>query len=371
MTTLPGDGPPGAGRRGNGLPAAEWGALVDLDPRLSEALLSSLAAEGVAAFVEPAAGVDTVSRAASLPKRPLDRLWVDPARAEQARVVVTAEVADLSALLAEDEPGATAHGLVRPVPRTAATRVLAPPQLPDPPRRDGALPTSGAPAELPLDDDEIFRQIIAGFSTEVAPQVPPWPVAEDLPGAARARPTPQPGAPPYRRRTDPPRPDEGPGGTAPPGSPAPRVQPRDAPPPGVQSPRTQGPGTARPGFRSPGAQTPDGRGGAQTSNRPPSNRPPSEGLPGWVEPERIEDDGHFVPPPPPAVPRVRARTVGAVVMLVLGLVLLFAPDLIGQVADTGILLLGIVLTAGGAGLLVWWVRDAPGNDSGPDHGAVV
>jgi len=367
VTTLPGDGPPGAGRRGNGLPAAEWGALVDLDPRLSEALLSSLAAEGVAAFVEPAAGVDTVSRAASLPKRPLDRLWVDPARAEQARVVVTAEVADLSALLAEDEPGATAHGLVRPVPRTAATRVLAPPQLPDPPRRDGAPPTSGAPAELPLDDDEAFRQIIAGFSTEVAPQVPPWPVAEDLPGAARARPAPEPGAPPYRRRTDPPRPDEGPAGTAPPGSPAPGVQPRDAPPPGVQSPRTQRPGTARPGVRSPGAQTPDDRGGgAQTSNRPPA-----EGLPGWVEPERIEDDGHFVPPPPPAVPRVRPRTVGAVVMLVLGLVLLFAPDLVGQVADTGILLLGIVLTAGGAGLLVWWVRDAPGNDSGPDHGAVV
>src|SRR6476661_3578960 len=105
------------GRRDNGLQAPEWGALVDVDPRLSEALLDSLAAEGVAAYVEPATDLDSWTRAASLPKRPLDRLWVDPAQAELARGVVSSEVADLTALLAEDEPGATAAGLVRPVPR--------------------------------------------------------------------------------------------------------------------------------------------------------------------------------------------------------------------------------------------------------------
>ncbi|MGZ6791966.1 MAG: hypothetical protein ACXVFV_03355, partial [Mycobacteriales bacterium] len=92
------------GRRDNGLPAAEWGALVDVDPRLSEALLDSLAAEGVPAYVEPARDLDASTRAAVLPKRPLDRLWVDPAQADVARAVVTGEVADLTALLAEQEP---------------------------------------------------------------------------------------------------------------------------------------------------------------------------------------------------------------------------------------------------------------------------
>src|SRR3954447_14464883 len=85
--------PPPRGRRGNGLASAEWGALVDLDPRLSEALLDSLAAVGVPAYVEPAPGaVDTVSRAVALPKRPLDRLWVDTTRADQARSVITGRV---------------------------------------------------------------------------------------------------------------------------------------------------------------------------------------------------------------------------------------------------------------------------------------
>ena len=107
--------PPPAGRRDNGLPSSEWGALVDLDPRLSEALLSSLADAGVAAYVEPAGGQHAITRASQLPARPLDRLWVDPVRADAARAVVFAEVSDLTTLLAEQEPGATAHGLVQPV----------------------------------------------------------------------------------------------------------------------------------------------------------------------------------------------------------------------------------------------------------------
>ena len=297
---------PTPGRRSNGLSSAEWGALVDLDPRLSEALLESLAAEGVAAFVEPAAGVDTVSRAVSLPKRPLDRLWVDPARADRARVVVAAEVADLSALLAEDEPGATAHELVRPVPRTAAVRVLAPPELPDPPRPPAE--NAQSPGPLPLDDDEIFRQIVAGFATDVADEVPPWPAAEDLDAAA----------PPPRRTPDP------------------------VDPPASRSRR-----------------------------RTDADADADDALPGWLEPAALEDDGHFVPPPPPPVPRVRLRTAGASLLLALGLVLLFVPELVRQQATSGVLLLGLVMTAGGAGLLVWWMRDAPPDDSGPDHGAVV
>ena len=300
---------PTPGRRGNGLSSAEWGALVDLDPRLSEALLDSLAAEGVAAFVEPAAGVDTVSRAVTMPERPLDRLWVDPSRAEQARVVVAAEVADLTALLAEDEPGATAYGLVRPVPRTAATRVLLPPPLPGPsgaprpPSTDQPEPALG-----PLDDDEAFRQIVAGYALDGGHEVPPWPVAEDL---------------------DPPA-----------------VPPPAAPPPAAGS-----------------VEPPQAR-------RRRSDRPDEAPLPSWLEPDALEDNGHFVPPPPPPVPRIRLRTVGASVLLLLGLLLLFAPGLLRQQSSSGVILLGLVTTAGGAGLLVWWMRDAH-PDGGPDSGAVV
>ena len=58
------DLPAPSGRRDNGLHSADWGALVDLDPRLSEALLSSLASADVPAFVEPAGGLK-VSRSAA------------------------------------------------------------------------------------------------------------------------------------------------------------------------------------------------------------------------------------------------------------------------------------------------------------------
>ncbi|MGB8649679.1 MAG: hypothetical protein WCD35_03355 [Mycobacteriales bacterium] len=276
---------PFEGRRGNGLQAAEWGALVDLDPRLSEALLDSLAAEGVAAFVEPARDLDASTRATVLPKRPLDRLWVDPTRADQARLVVTSEIADLCALIAASEPGTSARGLVRPVPRSAASRVLPPPELPEGPT-----------------EDELFEQIVAGFSLEAPDPVPRWPVSEDVTGEATE--TGRPAAPPRRRRTD---------------SQVPEVEP----------------------------------------------------LPSWVEPSPVEDDGHYVPPPAPKVPRLRLRTMAAVAMLLLGLAVLFAPFQIGLDDSVLSLLLGLVLTAGGAGLLVAWMRDAPPTDSGPDDGAIV
>jgi hypothetical protein len=161
------------GRRGNGLQATDWGALVDLDPRLSEALLARLGAAGVAAYVEPALSSETFTRAATLPDRPLDRLWVDAGAADAARQVVGAEVADLSSLLAEDEPGASVHGLVQPVPRTAARRVLAPPPLP------------GRPAG---DADEEFRRIVEQFGREDDSPVAPWPVSEDVDPPAARRP---------------------------------------------------------------------------------------------------------------------------------------------------------------------------------------
>jgi len=305
------------GRRGNGLPSGAWGALVDLDPRLSEALLASLATAGVAAYVEPAGGLEAFSRAASLPDRPLDRLFVDPLHADAARRVVGAEVADLTQLLAELEPGATAHGFVRPVPRTAATRVLSPPVLPEPgpsapvaaaPASADAAPASAdVPAEPAADDpDAAWKQIVEGFGREAEHPVPPWPVSEDV-------------DPPAGRTLFPTRPE---------------------------------------------------RSGERRRRR--SDDPEGE-LPDWVEPEALDDDGHYVPPPPPPVPRVHPRTVAGVVAILLGLLLLFVPSVVGvfQLSPGGVFLLGLVGVVGGAATVVLQMRDAPPTDSGPDDGAVV
>lgn len=281
---------PSRGRRSNGLQSADWGALVDLDPRLSEALLTRLRDAGVAAYVEPALDADTFTRAAGNPSRPLDRLWVDPSRAEAAREVVGAEVADLTALLAEEEPGATAHGLVQPVPRTAARRVLTPPPLPE-----------RARPPAPDDADEEFRRIVEGFGSDSGSPVPPWPVAEDVdPPARRILPT---------------RPER--------------------------------------------------------SDEPRRREPVDEGLPDWVEPEALEDDGHYEPPPPPPIPRLAPQKVLSAAAVVAGILLMFAPKLLLQDRTDFVLLVGILLTAGGAAALVYLMRDAPPTDSGPDDGAVV
>jgi hypothetical protein len=288
---------PPRGRRDNGLTsAADWGALVDVDPRLSEALLDSLRAVGVAAYVEPAGGsVHTVSPV-SLPTRPLDRLWVDASRADQARAVVTAEVADLSALLAEEDPGATAHGFVQPVPRTAATRVLQPPSLPDPPARPSAV----VPAPS---TDDAWQEIVDAWERDSDAPVPPWPVSEDVDDATPTIADEVATSRRLRRRSDPEVPDDA--------------------------------------------------------------------LPAWLEPEALEDDGHYVPPPPPPIPKVRRHTVGSLVALTVGLILVFAPNLVGQVQSVSLGVVGIAMMVGGAGALVWHMRDAPPTDSGPDDGAVV
>jgi hypothetical protein len=289
--------PPADGRRDNGLPCSDWGALVDVDPRLSDGLLASLAAAGVAAYVEPAHGSHSLTRAATLPDRPLDRLWVDPGRADAAREVIGTEVAQLTALLAEQDPGATAHGLVQPVPRTAARRVLTPPSLPARPQ---------PPAEpARLDDDEEFRRIVEGFSREDESPVPPWPVSEDVDPPARR---------PFPRRPE------------------------------------------RPGAAEPSRRRTD---------------PPEDALPGWVEPGAVEDEGHYEPPPPPPVPRLAPRKLAAVAAVLVGVLLMFAPKLLLQDRTAFVLTLGLLLTAGGAGALIYLMRDAPPRDSGPDDGAVV
>jgi hypothetical protein len=105
----------------------------------------------------------------------------------------------------------------------------------------------------------------------------------------------------------------------------------------------------------------------------PAYRPeaPEEGLPGWLEPAALPDDGHYEPPPPPRLPRPRLRTLAAMVVALAGFAILFVPYRIGFDDTPGSMVLGMLLVAGGVTMLVKGMRDAPGSDDRPDDGAVV
>ena len=70
------------------------------------------------------------------------------------------------------------------------------------------------------------------------------------------------------------------------------------------------------------------------------------------------------------MPRLAARTVLAVLTLLLGIVVLFAPRLVHLSQTRPVGLLGLAMLAGGAAALIWWMRDGGEDDDG-DDGAVV
>jgi hypothetical protein len=78
----------GRGRRDNGLDAALWSPVRDVDPRVGEHLLDVLEAAGIAAYLEPATDVEPYTRTVSLPSPPSDRLFVDRARRTEAATLV-------------------------------------------------------------------------------------------------------------------------------------------------------------------------------------------------------------------------------------------------------------------------------------------
>jgi hypothetical protein len=78
----------GRGRRDNGLDAALWAPLRDVDPRVGEHLLDVLETAGIAAYLEPATYVEPYTRTVTLPSPPSDRLFVDRARRTEARALI-------------------------------------------------------------------------------------------------------------------------------------------------------------------------------------------------------------------------------------------------------------------------------------------
>ncbi|MGH3987749.1 MAG: DUF308 domain-containing protein [Pseudonocardiaceae bacterium] len=84
-------------------------------------------------------------------------------------------------------------------------------------------------------------------------------------------------------------------------------------------------------------------------------------------PRRPAEEDHFEPPEPPPLPVPRARTVGGVALLAVGVLLLVGPNLLGLGAGVATPLGLLVLTAG-IGWLVIGLRSGPPTE-GWDDGA--
>ncbi len=87
-----------------------------------------------------------------------------------------------------------------------------------------------------------------------------------------------------------------------------------------------------------------------------------------LEAEYNSADDHFTPPEPPPLPRLRKATVGAVLLVLLGIALVAFPALL-NLGQQVTLVLGVLLIAGGAGVLVSRLRHSDEDD--PDTGAVL
>lgn len=85
--------------RQNGLRASSFVPVVDVDPRVADQLLDLLRLADVAAYSEPAPGRTGPYRDHQVPTRRLDRLWVDRAGTDRAREVLDRAVPHLVAEL--------------------------------------------------------------------------------------------------------------------------------------------------------------------------------------------------------------------------------------------------------------------------------
>lgn len=317
------------GRRDNGLDAAAFVPLVDVDPRVGEHLLDVLGSAGVPAYLEPSADVEPYTRTLSLPSPPTDRLFVDRDQHREAQEIVEAE---------------TPHG-----PR------------PEPQSRDDE-PSHGLSDAA---EEQAWQAIIAGFGPGAAPT------------AGRAGETTDPD---LRPDTEP-RPDNrpGPGGTE--GWLGERPMPdrtfrerddliadpwSDAEADRGRRRRRGGPADTDP---LPSGKDLDKAAEARAKHEADAAEAAEE-L--WIDGPPTLDDGteeHFEPPPPPPVPRPSRHTVLAVILIVLGILLMAVPRLIGLDDQAG-LVLGVVSVLAGAVLLVLRLRETRADD-GPDDGAIV
>ncbi|MDT3445952.1 DUF308 domain-containing protein [Pseudofrankia sp. BMG5.37] len=222
---------------------------------------------------------------------------------------------------------------------------------PDPRPADGG-------ADQPADDD-VFAELVARFDDEPAEHT--WPEAEDVtPGSGAAG---EAGLPATSART---------GGDAGDGDDDEPTGPTDAAPPA--SGLADGAGRW-PGGRSGRDLLDDavGRGLVDGSGwRRPGDTAPGAPAPGADDGDELDEDEHYLPPPPPKAGRVRPATGIAIGAIVLGVLILVIPTLVSQVTSGVGDITGVVLILGGVGGLVARLSERPPtDDDGPDNGAVL
>jgi hypothetical protein len=310
---MPGDGR--RGRRDNGLDAASYVPLVDVDPRVGEHLLDVLGSAGVPAYLEPSADVEPYTRALSLPSPPTDRLWVDRDQRGEARRIVDAE---------------TPHG---PRPR--------------PPGGDDE-PSHGL---ADLDEERAWREIVAAWSAPAAPRPPHDPSPDRGPDSrADPRSCDPSGARCGDRAGDHDRLDER------------RRETQQHPGDDRDRAPAAGDDPAPLGRALPTPEDLDAAAVQAAATSAADDELTVDGAP-------AVDEEHYDPPPPPPVPRPSRTTILAVLLIALGILLIAAPGVAGMDDRTG-LTFGVAAVLGGAALLVLRLRESRGDD-GPDDGAVV
>ena len=89
----------------------------------------------------------------------------------------------------------------------------------------------------------------------------------------------------------------------------------------------------------------------------------------WTPSEEPEDEGHYVPPEPPPLPTPRPSTLGGIVVIAIGLVLLLLPTLAGLGSTTS-LPIGLIAVSAGIIWLLLRMRQGPSR-SEDDDGAQI
>jgi hypothetical protein len=303
--------------RDNGFVARHYVPLADLDPRLADAMLEALRAEGIAAYVVPSTGQLGGYLEVHLPERPRDRLWVDRRHHDRATMLLNVHGDRPDLIAAASTPDQLDDG------------ILDGEGLPD---GQPGNHVNGAPSGGDSSDD-VWAQIVAGFDLPATVGGGPWPLAEDLPPESGERNSDRPGDGSDRRPSS--------------------IESLYT---GTQEPTDQSPVPRRivrpvdPGF------------GAGTSSG-------SAAMPsGEYDPLSILDE-HFVPDPPPPLPRLRRGTRWALAAILVGVVLIIGRAFWDSVPDA--VFLGVVFVVGGFIGLVAMMREDRPSDSDPDDGAVV
>lgn len=353
--------------RQNGLRASSFVPVVDVDPRVADQLLDLLRLADVAAYSEPAPGSTGLYRDHHVSHRRLDRLWVDRAETLRARGVLDQalphlqaelEVAIRDGVVLAREPGA-ADLVTRP------TRAIEPAPEVDTFGRANTPAVDGAATAA--------RAEVAGHADAASAGSGESAGDGGLAGVPRSFEAAEPGVPDGAAEST---------GADP-------VAPRSPRAPGSGAGADAGlPGAPRGGSDDASVEESWAKivAGFDTPVTGPSPWPAVEDLPGpritrlrrparpaapVAQPIEVDDDDHFVPPPPQSLPRLDPLTRLGWAAVIGGPVLLVLVVLFGHALPAWVPLVGVLVLVGGFGLLVSRLR--PTNEDDGDHhdGAVV